>query len=146
MIYLLDANVLIAMIDQDHVHHDYAQSWFAETVTEGWATCPITEMAFLRIAGRASYQLPGGPADMADILRQVRARAGHIFWPDAISLVASPNVDTSRLTSHGQVTDAYLLALAAHNNGQLATFDRRLSTAAVAGGASALHLIRGTAH
>lgn len=146
MIYLLDANVLIALIDQDHVHHDYAQSWFEDTVDEGWATCPITEMAFLRIAGRASYQLAGGPAEMADILRQVRARPGHVFWPDAISLVASPLVESSKLASHGQVTDTYLLALAAHNGGQLATFDRRLATHAVTGGASALHLIRGTAH
>ncbi|CAN5377192.1 DNA-binding protein [soil metagenome] len=146
MIYLLDANVLIALIDQDHVHHDYAQAWFAETVTGGWATCPITEMAFLRIAGRASYQLPGGPAEMADILKQVLSRPGHVFWADSLSLVASPLVDSGKLTNHSQVTDTYLLALAAQNNGQLATFDRRLITHAVVGGASALHLIRGNAH
>lgn len=146
MIYLLDANVLIALIDQDHVHHDYAQSWFEETVTEGWATCPITENAFLRIAGRASYQLIGGPAEMAGILKQVRARAGHIFWPDSLSLLASPLVDPTRLTSHSQVTDTYLLALATHNGGRLATFDRRLLTHAVIGGGSALHLISGTPH
>ena len=34
-----------------------------------------------------------------------------------------------------------LLAMAAHKGGALATFDRKLSTAAVAGGSSALHVI-----
>lgn len=142
MIYLLDANVLIAMIDPDHVHHAYAQAWFEQAVDEGWATCPITENAFIRIAGKPSYRLVGTPADMADILKQVRARPGHVFWPEAISLVSSSLVDTDRLTSHGQVTDTYLLALAVQNGGRLATFDRRLSTAAVHGGAEALHLIQ----
>lgn len=146
MIYLLDANVLIALIDADHVHHDYAQSWFEETVTDGWATCPITEMAFMRIAGRPAYQLPGGPTEMAEILKMVRARPGHVFWPDSISLVGSPLIDTRKLTSHGQITDTYLLALAAHHGGLLATFDKRLATVAVQGGASTLHQIQTTAH
>jgi len=40
-----------------------------------------------------------------------------------------------------QVTDSYLLALAAAHNGKLATFDRQLVTAAVVNGSQALHLI-----
>jgi len=142
LIYLLDANVLIALIDPDHVHSAYAKAWFESTVDEGWATCPTTQHAFIRIAGRPSYQLPGTAADMAEILGRVCQRPGHVFWPETISLLTSPLVDPTRLTSHGQVTDTYLLALAVHNGGRLATFDRRLSTRAVKGGDAALEPVR----
>ncbi len=142
MIYLLDANVLIALIDPDHVHNAYARAWFEQTVDEGWATCPITQHAFIRIAGKPSYQLSGTASDMAEILKRVCERPGHVFWPESISLLSSPLVDTTKLTSHGQVTDTYLLALAVHNGGRLASFDRRLSTRAVKGGDSALAVVR----
>lgn len=144
MIYLLDANVLIALIDQDHVHHTYAQTWFERTAPEGWATCPMTENAFIRIAGKPSYKMPGTFADMADLLVRVCERRGHVFWPDSISLVASPLVDTGRISGHGQITDIYLLALAVQNGGKLATFDRRITASAVKGGAAALVLIQGS--
>ena len=142
MIHLLDANVLIALIDPDHVHNRYAKAWFEQTIDDGWATCPITEHAFIRIAGKSSYQMPGTAADMAELLKRVRQRPGHVFWPESFSLLSSPLIDTTRLTSHGQVTDTYLLALAVHNGGRLATFDRRLSPHAVKGGAEALALIQ----
>jgi hypothetical protein len=142
LIYLLDANVLIALIDQDHVHHSYAKAWFEQTVDDGWATCPITQHAFIRIAGKPSYQMPGTASDMAIILKRVCQRPGHVFWPESISLLSSPLVDTAKLTSHGQITDTYLLALAVHCGGRLATFDRRLSTRAVMGGDAALSLIQ----
>ena len=142
MIHLLDANVLIALIDPDHVHNAYARAWFEQTVDDGWATCPITQHAFIRIAGKPSYRMPGTASDMADILKKVCQRPGHVFWPETISLLSSPLVDTARLTSHGQITDTYLLALAVHNGGRLATFDRRLSPRAVKGGAEALALIQ----
>jgi predicted nucleic acid-binding protein len=71
----------------------------------------------------------------------LRALDGHAFWPDDISLVGSPHLDASRIMTHAQVTDFYLLALAKTHGGQLATFDRKLSPAAVKGGSSALHLI-----
>ncbi|MGV3579686.1 TA system VapC family ribonuclease toxin [Brevundimonas sp.] len=145
MIYLLDANVLISLIDPDHVHSDYAKAWFEQTIDEGWATCPITQHAFMRITGKPSYGMQGNPSEMADILKRVCKRPGHVFWPENISLLTSPLVDTSRLTSHGQITDTYLLALAVQNGGRLATFDRRLSTSAVEGGREALHIIQTTA-
>lgn len=142
MIYLLDANILIAMVDPVHVHHEIAQTWFENSVDEGWATCPITENALLRIGGQASYPLPGTPTDMANILLTIRAMPNHVFWPDAFSMVDCPLIDHARLSNSGQVTDIYLLALAVHNGGALATLDRKLKPDAVRGGSAALHLIR----
>lgn len=142
MRFLLDANVLIALIDPAHVQHDAAHEWFAADGHAAWATCPLTENAVLRIVGHARYpNSPGAPAAVAPLMASLCALPGHVFWPDDISLLDPEKLDAARLLSTGQVTDSYLLALAAARGGKLATFDRRLVTDAVAQGAEALHLI-----
>jgi toxin-antitoxin system PIN domain toxin len=142
MAFLLDANVLIALIDPAHIQHDTAHEWFAATGRRAWATCPLTENAVLRIVGHARYpNSPGTPAAVAPLLATLCALPGHAFWPDDVSLLDSGQVDTARLLSAGQVTDSYLLALARTHGGTLATFDRRLVTDAIPHGAQALHLI-----
>ena len=40
---LLDVNVLIALLDVQHMHHDNARSWLRENIQHGWATCPFTQ-------------------------------------------------------------------------------------------------------
>lgn len=142
MTYLLDVNVLISLIDPKHVLHDSAFDWF-RTVRRGrWATCPITQNGFVRITSGAGYPVPlGTPAEVAVLLKDLLGQQGHEFWPDDVSLVSSELIDMTRIISHRQSTDTYLLALAASRGGKLATFDRRLSTAAVRGGAEALHII-----
>ena len=142
MIFLLDVNVLIALIDPTHVGHDAAHSWFGTTGGESWATCPITENGVVRIVGHPNYpNSAGSPAAVAPIIAQLRARPGHVFWPDDLSLMGSDLVHTARIATPAQVTDTYLLALAVANKGQLATFDRRLSPDAVRRGRAALHVI-----
>lgn len=142
MTFLLDVNVLIALIDPTHVGHDAAHGWFAATGSGSWATCPITENGVIRIVGHPNYpNSAGSPAAAAPIVAQLRARPGHVFWPDNLSLMGSDFVDAARIATPAQVTDTYLLALAVANRGQLATFDRRLSPAAVRRGRAALHLI-----
>ncbi len=49
---LLDVNVLIALLDRRHVHHEAAHGWFATAQADGWATCPLTQNAVLRILGQ----------------------------------------------------------------------------------------------
>ena len=142
MSFLLDVNVLIALIDRTHVNHDAAHEWFAGVGSANWATCPITENGVIRIVGRTSYpNSPGSPTAVAALLRKLSALPGHVFWPDMLSLLNASLVDISGLTSPRQVTDSYLLALAVSRSGQLATFDRRLSSKAVIGGEHALCVI-----
>lgn len=142
LVYLLDVNVLIALIDPAHVQHDPAHDWFASHGQSAFATCPLTENGLLRIVGHPRYpNSPGTPAAVAAALSALRAMSGHHFWPDRISLMDADLVDPARLLSHGQVTDSYLLALARANAGQLATFDRKLVVDAVHGGAETLALI-----
>jgi len=140
--FLLDVNVLIALIDPDHAGHDAAYHWFQDQGTRSWATCPITENGVIRVVSHPKY--PGTPVPTAAviaILTRLIALPGHIFWPDDISLTTAPHIDPAKLLTQAQITDTYLLALAVAHNGRLATFDRRLAPTAVKGGKAALHLI-----
>ena len=142
MTYLLDVNVLIALIDPAHVAHDDAHNWFANEGRVSWASCPITENGVVRVLSNAKYpNSPGSPAVVAGIVKQLRALPGHSFWAEDFSLVGSDAIDPSRVLTSAQVTDTYLLALAKVRGGQLATFDRRLSVDAVNDGKATLHLI-----
>lgn len=142
MTYLLDVNVLIALIDPAHIDHDRAHEWFDAVGRHSWATSPMTENGVLRVLGNPRYpNSPGSPAVVVEVLRELRGLSGHCFWPDDISLVDGARCDASRLLASGQITDSYLLALALTHGGQLATFDRRLIPDSVIEGAKALHRI-----
>jgi predicted nucleic acid-binding protein len=91
--FLLDANVLVALAWPEHEFHERVGRWFARHSRSGWATCPITQGAFVGILSN--------PA----------------FSPDSIELTGT------RLRGHQQITDAYLLGLALHHRGKLATMD-----------------------
>lgn len=138
---LLDVNVLLALLDRRHVHHEPAHRWFAGS-RGPWATCPLTQNAMLRILGQPRYpNSPGPPAVVAPLVAALIRHPRHCFWPDAVSLLEPSLVDSDRLLEAGQLTDAYLLALAVHHGGQLVTLDHRLNSAAVVGGSEALRLI-----
>lgn len=144
MRFLLDVNVLIALIDPAHVGHDAAHRWFEAEGQLKWATCPMTENGVIRIVGHPRYpNSPGSPAIVADVVQRLRGLPGHRFWSDDMSLVGSDRVDPTQILTSAQVTDSYLLALAAENGGKLATFDRRLSPKAVKNGKASLHVIDG---
>ena len=133
---LLDVNVLVALFHPDHVHHEVAHDWFADNRPHGWATCPITENGCLRVL--AALVRDGDPAEsrptsLAARLRQFCASGHHQFWPDSVSLRDERVVDAALIGGHRQLTDVYLLALATKMGGRLATFDRTIPMAAVAG-------------
>jgi hypothetical protein len=83
----------------------------------------------------------GSSTAVAQFVAQLRALPGHVFWKDDLSLIGSDLVDVDQIMTPGQVTDAYLFSLSVANKGQLATFDRRLSTKTVRRGRAALHVI-----
>jgi len=139
---LLDVNVLIALIDPRHVHHEAAHHWFAARGPAPWASCALTQNAVLRIVGHPRYpNAPGSPAAVSSILSQLISHPQHRYWNEAPSLLGLPHVDSGALIDAGQITDTYLLALAVHHGGRLATLDQRLSTRAVSGGEGALERI-----
>jgi predicted nucleic acid-binding protein len=96
----------------------------------------------LRIVGNPKYpNSAGSPAAVAPIVARRRTLPGHVFWNDDLSLVDSDLVDVDQIMTPAQVTDSYLLALAVKNKGELAIFDRRLSTRSVRRGRVGLHVI-----
>lgn len=133
-IALLDVNVLIALFDGAHTHHEAAHDWFADNQGHGWATCPTVQNGFIRVLSNPAY--PGRSTSLGDAidrLRQFTATAGHAFWPDDRSILEPSLFDPTLARGHRQITDVYLLAIAAKNHGRLATFDRRISHTAVDG-------------
>jgi toxin-antitoxin system PIN domain toxin len=137
---LLDVNVLVALFDPDHVHHELAHDWFADHRRHGWATCPITENGLVRVLSNPRYGGPElRPAVLMGALVRFLASGDHTFWPATLTLTDERIFDASIASGHAQLTDVYLLGLAKTMNGCLATFDRTIPIKSVAG-ASASHL------
>jgi toxin-antitoxin system PIN domain toxin len=136
---LLDVNVLLALLDSDHVDHAHAHDWLDDEIEAGWASCAITENGFVRILSQPRYPSPVSPAEAIELLARASGGGPHQFWPCDLSLLDARIVDGSRLHGPRQVTDAYLLALAVAHDGRLVTFDRAVSPTAVHG-ASEDHL------
>ena len=138
--FLLDINVLLALSDPLHMHHEAAHQWFAQKGRESWATCPLTENGLVRIASHPQYpNRPGDALTVLSILRKFCKIKGHQFWIEDLTI--RNLLQTDIILSSGQITDAYLLGLAAHKRGRLATFDQRMPIKAVTGGTAALELI-----
>ncbi|MCP9488312.1 MAG: type II toxin-antitoxin system VapC family toxin [Solirubrobacteraceae bacterium MAG38_C4-C5] len=136
---LLDINVLLALLDGDHVDHRRAHDWLEAEIDAGWASCAITENGFVRIISQPRYPSPVSPAEAIDLLSRARDTDHHEFWSCEISLLDAKVVDRFRLHGPRQVTDAYLLALATVHDGRFVTFDRSLALSSVHG-ASEDHL------
>ena len=108
---LLDVNVLIALLDAQHLHHEAAVRWLKDNIRHGWATCPITQNGCLRTMAQPAYPNCLPASAVAERLREATATAHHQFWPDHVSL----------------------LALAVERQGRFVTFDARIARSAVAG-------------
>jgi uncharacterized protein len=116
---LLDANVLIALLVDDHVHHAAAESWFAG-MPGSFATCPVTQGSLLRLLVREGQSAAAARA----VLSEATANPRHEFWPDDVPYT---DVPTAGIVGHRQVTDAYLAQLARSRAARLATFDQAMA-------------------
>jgi uncharacterized protein len=116
---LLDANVLIALLVDDHVYHEAAENWFVG-LSEKFATCPITQGSLIRLLIREGQSAAGARA----VLEGATADPRHEFWPDDVPYTQVP---TEGIIGHRQVTDAYLAQLTRARRSRLATFDQALA-------------------
>jgi uncharacterized protein len=130
---LLDVNVLVALMDRDHIHHRPALAWWRSERDNGWASCPITQNGFVRIMCQRKYPERTTAAKAIEQLHLQLGQPGHEFWPDDISITDDRLFNRSRILGPKQITDVYLLALAVKNGGRLVTFDRSVPLAAVHG-------------
>jgi toxin-antitoxin system PIN domain toxin len=121
---LLDVNMLIALAWPSHVHHSQAHAWLAANEANGWATCPLTQCAFVRVSSNPKI-IPEAvtPREARVLLKAMVALKHHVFWPDDVAF-CDEAVPFGLLVGHRQVTDAYLLGLAIRHKGKLVTLDR----------------------
>lgn len=125
---LLDVNVLIALAWPNHVHHERARTWFEDHHRQGWATTPVTEIGFVRVSSnRSAISVASTPDVATRLLRALTALDGHEFWTDDVALVTGEELDIALATSHRDVTDAHLVALARRHAGRLVSFDSRIA-------------------
>ena len=128
---LLDINVLLALLDRDHIHHEEGRRWFEREVQHGWASCAITQNGCIRILSQSSYPSPVAPSRAMELLSSATSADCHEYWNCEISILDETLFDHSRIHGPRQITDAYLLGLAAHHRGRLVTFDRTIALSAV---------------
>ncbi len=137
---LLDVNVLIALLDEGHLHHAVARDWLSRNIKQGWASCPLTQNGCIRILSQPAYPGALPPAAVAARLTAATTTDWHDFWPDSLSLLDGASANWHGVLGSHQVTDVYLLALAVNRGGRLATFDRAIPLQAVPG-AKPKHLV-----
>lgn len=137
---LLDVNVLIALIDPDHISHAAATSWWLKQRETGWASCPLTQNGCVRIISQPGYPNPQAVTTVIELLANLCADPCHEFWPDNVSLLDNGSFNHAHIHGHRQLTDLYLLGLAVGHGGRLITFDERIPLSAVYG-AKRQHLL-----
>ncbi len=127
---LLDVNVLLAIAWPNHQFH--AAAIAALSPQNRWATCALTQLGFIRLSSNpAAISTAKSPREAAGVLARLVADSMHIYL-DSLPAPASEDWQDAFVTlfGHQQVTDAYLLRLAAANSAVFLTFDRRLDSVA----------------
>lgn len=121
MSHLLDVNVLLASIWTVHPHYSSADAWLQGKRV---ATCPLTELGFLRISTNAKAPFNVSMADARKALERFLSETKATRIADDL-----PALDSHPARSD-EVTDHYLADLAAKHGLKLATFDQELKHAA----------------
>ena len=124
MTRLLDVNLLVALLWENHEHHTKARSWFKNV--SAFATCPVVQLGFARVSSHPLLGYSLTPELAFGVLRQFIADPRHEFIPDDLSC-ADRVVRTELMTGANQITDRYLVALARQHKFSLATLDEPLA-------------------
>ena len=125
MRFLLDVNVLIALFDEGHDHHELVGHWFLKHTDEGWLSCPITQNGCIRILSSSAYPRSRPVWDVIHTTSQAFAHPRHSFIPDDVS-ICDAEFDENTLITSSQLTDIYLLQLACSHMASFVTLDRRI--------------------
>lgn len=121
MKYLLDVNCLLAAIWSTHQDHVKADIWCRN---KELATCPITELGFLRISTH--------PRALNCDMNSARALLKDFLSKHSVQTIAAdlPALG-SKATTSDAVTDMYLADLASARGYKLATLDQGIRHSAV---------------
>ena len=129
--YLLDTNVLIPLLWPLHTEQASLRRWFRANAEASFATCSLTQAGFLRIT--CSSAITGERFTLSDaraLLLDFTKWPGHTFWPTTMSYFEATAPFERRMYGPKQITDAYLLGIAKHHGGKLATLDTAVKSLA----------------
>jgi toxin-antitoxin system PIN domain toxin len=119
--------MLMALAWPNHLFHEAAHRWFGKQRSDGWATCALTQAAFVRLSAQpAVVKTTITVAQAITLLLDNIAAPEHQYWPATASISEMRPDIRARIMGHNQVMDAILLDLAIRRGGRLATLDRRL--------------------
>jgi len=120
---LLDVNLLMALLWENHEHHALVRSWFKHV--SAFSTCPVAQLGFARVSSHPLLGFGLTPELAFGVLRQLIANPRHEFVPDDLSC-SDRVVRTELMTGPNQITDRYLVALTRQHGFRLATLDQPL--------------------
>jgi toxin-antitoxin system PIN domain toxin len=123
--YLLDVNVFVALLAENHIHHQLVTEWFNASPRLQWAICPFTEAGFLR---NATAPRPGQitMSEATAVLATMAQHPGYHYQPITADWHGLCSPFFKRLYGTKQVTDAYLLGLAVREGMVLVTLDKAI--------------------
>jgi hypothetical protein len=104
--------------------------WFSEGKVSSFATCPITQAGLMRLLNQPTGLDVFRSGEAREALRNLVRIPGHVFWPDIPPYLDATDKFSRRMQGHRQITDAYLLGLARHHGGKLATLDKAIASLA----------------
>jgi toxin-antitoxin system PIN domain toxin len=126
-LFLLDANVLLALAWPNHPFHHRAVARLARRERHRWATCLLTQAAFVRLSSNPAI-IPGAksPAEAGYLLGELIDDPNHVFLEAKSKQLARLQELLARCHGHNQVNDAFLIWLALSHGASVLTFDAPL--------------------
>jgi uncharacterized protein len=124
--YLLDVNMLMALLWENHERHQAARAWFGRV--NDFSTCPVSQLGFARVSSHPLLGYSMSPDQAFSVLRRFLSDTRHRFVPNDLSC-EDRVVRTDLMGGANQVTDHYLVALARQHRLSLAIFDEPLAKA-----------------
>jgi toxin-antitoxin system PIN domain toxin len=120
--FLLDVNVLVALVEEEHLHHRKAVRWF-KTAGRDWGMCAFSEAGLLRalvnpVVGNITVE------EASAVLASLVGHPGYRYWAISWGWAELAAPFRERIFGHQQITDAYLLGLAVRRNGILVSMDK----------------------
>jgi uncharacterized protein len=126
-LFLLDANVLLALAWPNHPFHHRAITRLARRERHRWATCLLTQAAFVRLSSNPAV-IPGAksPAEAGEMLGRLINDPDHMFLEAKSKRLARLQELLARCYGHNHVNDAFLIWLASSRGATVLTFDAPL--------------------
>jgi predicted nucleic acid-binding protein len=118
---LPDVNLLLAFGWRSHSDHERCRSWLSGLPR--FATCPITELGFLRVSMSPAYR--ASHEDASRVLGSLISRQSASFLPCDL-----PVPGIAPVSAYQETTGCYLVELARKHSMKLATLDEGILKAA----------------